>query len=61
MDTTRGTEVSERFTRLSDRFRALWTFYQFLTGVYRHLGRGELPVSYDFQCRLNLSSRFVTR
>lgn len=49
MDTTRGTEGSERFTRLSDRFRALWTFYQFLTGVYRHLGRGELPVSYDFQ------------
>jgi len=49
MDTANGHSVSQRFTRLSDRFRALWTFYQFLAGVYKHLGRGELPVSYDFQ------------
>ncbi len=40
---------SERFTRLSDRFRSLWTFYQFLGGVFKHLGRGPVPFSYDFQ------------
>lgn len=40
---------SERFTRLSDRFRSLWTFYQFLGGVFKHLGRGPLPFNYDFQ------------
>ncbi len=40
---------SVRFTRLSDRFRSLWTFYQFLGGVFKHLDRGPLPFSYDFQ------------
>jgi hypothetical protein len=41
--------MSERYTGLSDRFRSLWTFYQFLGGVYKHQGRGDLPYSYDFQ------------
>lgn len=40
---------SVRFTRLSDRFRSLWTFYQFLGGVFKHLDRGPLPFNYDFQ------------
>jgi hypothetical protein len=34
---------------VSDRFRSLWTFYQFLNGVLKHLGEGPLPYSYDFQ------------
>jgi hypothetical protein len=42
-------QLSERFTELSDRFRSLWTFYQFLGGVYRHRGQGEVPYVYDFQ------------
>ena len=40
---------SERYTRLSDRFRSLWTFYQFLGGLFKHQGRGALPQTYDFQ------------
>jgi len=40
---------SDRYTGLSDRFRSLWTFYQFLSGVFKHLGKGEMPLSYDFQ------------
>ena len=49
MSVARSQHPSERFTRLSDRFRSLWTFYQFLGGVFKHLGRGALPYEYDFQ------------
>jgi hypothetical protein len=41
--------LSDRYTDLSDRFRSLWTFYQFLGGVFKHRGNGEFPYSYDFQ------------
>jgi hypothetical protein len=34
---------------VSDRFRSLWTFYQFLAGVMKHLDDGPVPYSYDFQ------------
>ncbi len=49
MSASNSHHPSARFTRLSDRFRSLWTFYQFLGGVFKHLGRGPLPFSYDFQ------------
>ncbi len=39
---------SNRYTTLSDRFRTLWTFHQFLRGVLKHLGQGPMPFSYDF-------------
>ena len=42
-------ELSERYTALSDRFRSLWTFFQFLAGVYKHKGEGPIPYDYDFQ------------
>jgi len=42
-------ELSERFTDLSDRFRSLWTFFQFLAGVYKHRGEGSIPYDYEFQ------------
>ncbi len=42
-------QLSERYTSVSDRFRSLWTFYQFLGGIFKHLDRGPLPLSYDFQ------------
>lgn len=48
MDTRDVHELSERFTVLSDRFRSLWTFYQFLAGVYKHRGQGAIPYDYDF-------------
>ena len=53
--------LSERFTELSDRFRSLWTFYQFLGGVYRHLGRGEVPYAYDFQSLYRRLQEMVPR
>jgi hypothetical protein len=43
------TDLSGRFTGLSDRFRSLWTFYQFLGGVFKHQSRGAIPFVYDFQ------------
>ncbi len=41
--------LSERYAELSDRFRSVWTFYQFLGGVHKHIGDGDLPLTYDFQ------------
>ncbi len=41
--------INERFTGLSDRFRSMWTFFQFMSGVFKHQGLGEPPLSFDFQ------------
>jgi hypothetical protein len=49
MKTPRSASASVRYTTLSDRFRSLWTFYQFLSGVLKHLGEGPIAYSYDFQ------------
>ncbi len=49
MQAPRVHSLSVRYTTLSDRFRSLWTFYQFLGGVLKHLGEGPMPYSYDFQ------------
>ncbi len=53
--------LSERFTRLSDRFRSLWTFYQFLSGVYKHRGEGTVPFTYDFQALYRRVQELVPR
>lgn len=53
--------LNERYTDLSDRFRSLWTFYQFLGGVYKHRGDGTLPFSYDFQALHRRLQGLVTR
>lgn len=49
MSTTDVHGLGERYTELSDRFRSLWTFFQFLAGVYKHRGQGSIPYDYDFQ------------
>lgn len=49
MNTADVHELSERYTDLSDRFRSLWTFFQFMAGVYKHKGDGAIPYDYDFQ------------
>ncbi|MGD8440453.1 MAG: hypothetical protein PVG53_07940 [Holophagae bacterium] len=49
MKTAEGQGLGDRFTDLSDRFRSLWTFYQFLAGVYKHQGEGSIPYDFDFQ------------
>lgn len=43
------TPLGARYTGIADRFRSLWTFYQFLGGVFKHQNRGPVPFSYDFQ------------
>jgi hypothetical protein len=50
---------SDRYTTLSDRFRSLWTFYQFLGGVLKHLDEGPMPYSYDFQALHNRLKELV--
>ena len=49
MEASGAHRLSDRYTDLSDRFRSLWTFYQFLGGVFKHLGDDDFPYSYDFQ------------
>jgi len=49
MTSTIAQRLNDQYTDLSDRFRSLWTFYQFLGGVFKHLERGSLTFSYDFQ------------
>ncbi len=49
MEVSTVSQLNERYTSLSDRFRSLWTFYQFLSGVFKHRGDGPLPYSFDFQ------------
>ncbi len=49
MTATNATLLSERYTDLSDRFRSLWTFYQFLGGLFKHQDLGPVPFTYDFQ------------
>jgi hypothetical protein len=49
MNTPGAAPAGVRYTILSDRFRSLWTFYQFLSGVLKHLEEGPIPYSYDFQ------------
>jgi hypothetical protein len=49
MQAPKAHSMSVRYTTLSDRFRSLWTFYQFLGGVLKHLDEGPMPYTYDFQ------------
>ena len=49
MNSPNANSSSVRYTGLSDRFRSLWTFYQFLNGVLKHLDEGPMPYTYNFQ------------
>ncbi len=49
MAETEVPSLSSRYTGIADRFRSLWTFYQFLGGVFKHQNQGSVPFSYDFQ------------
>ncbi len=49
METARTQSSSTRYTTLSDRFRTLWTFNQFLDSVLKHLGKATMPFKHDFQ------------
>jgi hypothetical protein len=41
-------QLHSRYVRLSDKFRALWTYNQFATGVYKNVLRFPLPYNIDF-------------
>ena len=38
-----------RYVRLSDRFKSLWTYHQFASGVFKNLIPAPLPYKIDFQ------------
>src|SRR6266542_3443935 len=38
-----------RYVRLSDRFKSLWTYHQFASGVFKNLLPAALPYRIDFQ------------
>src|ERR671923_1794303 len=38
-----------RYVRLSDRFKSLWTYHQFASGVFKNLLPAPLPYRIDFQ------------
>jgi hypothetical protein len=38
-----------RYVRLSDRFKSIWTYHQFASGVFKSLLQAPLPYHIDFQ------------
>lgn len=38
-----------RYVRLSDRFKSIWTYHQFASGLFKNLLHTPLPYSIDFQ------------
>lgn len=42
-------QLHSRYVRLSDRFKAAWTYNQFASGVYKNLLHDQIPYSIDFQ------------
>src|SRR5438552_3446739 len=38
-----------RYVRLSDRFKSLWTYHQFASGIFKNLIPAPLPYHIDFQ------------
>ncbi|MGK2858622.1 MAG: hypothetical protein ACSLFQ_15585 [Thermoanaerobaculia bacterium] len=42
-------ELHNRYVRLSDQFKAVWTYNQFASGVYKNIVRQPLPYKIEFQ------------
>jgi hypothetical protein len=38
-----------RYVRLSDRFKSIWTYHQFASGVFKNILHESLPYNIDFQ------------
>src|SRR5947209_13770492 len=38
-----------RYVRLTDRFKAIWTHHQFVSGVYKTFRQAPVPYNVDFQ------------
>lgn len=42
-------ELHNRYVRLSDKFKSIWTYHQFAQGVFKNLINLTLPYNIDFQ------------
>ncbi len=42
-------QLHTRYVRLSEKFKAIWTYHQFATGVYKNLLQQQLPYDINFQ------------
>lgn len=42
-------QLNQRYIKVADRCRALWTFYQLLQGLHKHLHHPEPPPELDFR------------
>jgi hypothetical protein len=42
-------QLHSRYVRLSDRFKAVWTYNQFAAGVFKNFLRQPIPYEFDFQ------------
>jgi len=44
-------QLHSRYVRLADRFKTLWTYHQFASGVFLNLLAEQLPYEIDFQAK----------
>ncbi|MGH9458818.1 MAG: hypothetical protein ACRD2J_14390 [Thermoanaerobaculia bacterium] len=42
-------QLHARYVRLSEKFKAAWTYHQFATGVYKNLLQQDFPAKIEFQ------------
>ncbi|HEY5610859.1 MAG TPA: hypothetical protein VIL97_06615, partial [Thermoanaerobaculia bacterium] len=42
-------QLHTRYVRLSEKFKAVWTYNQFATGVFKNFLQAPLPYRIDFQ------------
>jgi len=42
-------ELHNRYVRLSDKFKSVWTYHQFAVGVFKNFLNRPLPYSFEFQ------------
>src|ERR1700758_5379392 len=49
MSVPEGGLLHGRYVPMPDRFKSLWTYHQFASGVFNNLIPGPLPYKIDFQ------------
>ncbi|HYM59601.1 MAG TPA: hypothetical protein VEZ11_01770 [Thermoanaerobaculia bacterium] len=49
MSVTEISQLHARYVRLTDRFKAIWTYHQFASGVFKNVLNEPLPYVVDFQ------------
>ena len=42
-------QLHARYVRLTDRFKSMWTYHQFASGVFKNLVKAALPYKIEFQ------------